>query len=43
MFRDIEVGSKELPWRKLKSLYDKDFLAWSKQQAQALRTARAPA
>jgi hypothetical protein len=38
MFRDIKGDRRKLSWR-LKSLYDTDFLAWSKQQAEALRAA----
>jgi beta-glucosidase-like glycosyl hydrolase len=39
MFRDITGGSKEARMAGLKSLYDTDFLACSKQQAEALRAA----
>jgi hypothetical protein len=38
MCRDI-TGSKGAEMAELKSLYDNDFLAWSKQQAEALRAA----
>jgi hypothetical protein len=38
-FRDIRGASKGGHMAGLKSLYDTDFLAWSKQQAEALRAA----